>query len=192
MIKQAAYAVAAATAFAAVPASAAHTFEGNITFTLGNCAQVCTGFFNNAADAPTFAHFYTLTLPNDGGVASQAGEVTVSGQNVDFGTVFLTAYDEVADAFVGPMYNFTVTNTVGAASQAVLSTVGPLGGGTYRIYLDGTSSNGGNGYNGTITLSAVPEPATWALFILGFGAVGHTMRRRSNKVRIAKASLNFA
>jgi hypothetical protein len=24
----------------------------------------------------------------------------------------------------------------------------------------------------------VPEPATWAMFLLGFGAIGFTMRRR--------------
>lgn len=28
------------------------------------------------------------------------------------------------------------------------------------------------------TISAVPEPAAWALMIIGFGAVGHSMRRR--------------
>ena len=43
-----------------------------------------------------------------------------------------------------------------------------------------------------IGIAAVPEPATWALFILGFGAVGQTLRRRNAKVRIAKASLKFA
>ena len=33
--------------------------------------------------------------------------------------------------------------------------------------------------------AAVPEPATWALMILGFGAIGGTLRRRSAKVRYA-------
>lgn len=36
--------------------------------------------------------------------------------------------------------------------------------------------------NGTLTISeataAVPEPATWAMMLLGFGAMGVTMRRR--------------
>lgn len=32
---------------------------------------------------------------------------------------------------------------------------------------------------------AVPEPATWALMILGFGAVGYAMRRRKAVVRFA-------
>lgn len=39
---------------------------------------------------------------------------------------------------------------------------------------------------------AVPEPTTWALLILGFGAVGHAMRRRTKQVRTAKAKLHFA
>ena len=37
--------------------------------------------------------------------------------------------------------------------------------------------------------SAVPEPATWAMFILGFGAVGYSMRRRGAKVT---AGIQFA
>ncbi|RYD23268.1 MAG: PEP-CTERM sorting domain-containing protein [Lysobacteraceae bacterium] len=30
--------------------------------------------------------------------------------------------------------------------------------------------------------AAVPEPASWAMMIVGFGAVGATMRRRKGKV----------
>lgn len=42
---------------------------------------------------------------------------------------------------------------------------------------------------GTISfgISAVPEPATWAFMILGFGAVGATMRRRGTAGRVANA-----
>lgn len=38
----------------------------------------------------------------------------------------------------------------------------------------------GNDYAGNfrIAVNAVPEPATWALMLLGFGALGATMRRR--------------
>jgi hypothetical protein len=32
--------------------------------------------------------------------------------------------------------------------------------------------------SGNVSISAVPEPGTWALMILGFGAVGLTMRRK--------------
>lgn len=31
-----------------------------------------------------------------------------------------------------------------------------------------------------VTTGAVPEPQTWAMFVLGFGAVGHAVRRRNS------------
>lgn len=40
---------------------------------------------------------------------------------------------------------------------------------------------------GTIGSGAVPEPSTWAMMILGFGAVGATLRRRQQTARIAFA-----
>ena len=43
-----------------------------------------------------------------------------------------------------------------------------------------------------IGITAVPEPGTWALLILGFGAVGGAMRRRSSKVAVVKAATRFA
>lgn len=37
-------------------------------------------------------------------------------------------------------------------------------------------------------VAAVPEPSTWALMILGFGAVGYSLRRRRATVRVAFAA----
>jgi hypothetical protein len=37
---------------------------------------------------------------------------------------------------------------------------------------------------GTIGNSGVPEPATWAMMLFGFGAVGFAMRRRRNETRV--------
>lgn len=39
--------------------------------------------------------------------------------------------------------------------------------------------------SGIATTNAVPEPATWALMISGFGLVGSTMRRRRSHVALA-------
>ena len=39
---------------------------------------------------------------------------------------------------------------------------------------------------------AVPEPSTWALLILGFGAVGGAMRRRTRSAAQVRTSIRFA
>lgn len=43
-------------------------------------------------------------------------------------------------------------------------------------------------FNGSIVLAAVPEPASWAMMIAGFGLIGGTMRRtRTTRIRYATA-----
>ncbi len=40
---------------------------------------------------------------------------------------------------------------------------------------------------GIAAVSAIPEPATWAMMIIGFGAIGFMMRRRQQTIRVAYA-----
>jgi PEP-CTERM motif len=48
-----------------------------------------------------------------------------------------------------------------------------------------TWGNGGTADSLTLNVGAVPEPATWAMMIAGFGIVGCAMRRRVAKVSYA-------
>jgi PEP-CTERM motif len=41
------------------------------------------------------------------------------------------------------------------------------------------------GLNGVLTVTAVPEPAGWALMLIGFGALGSVLRRR--RIALAQA-----
>lgn len=36
--------------------------------------------------------------------------------------------------------------------------------------------------NATVSIGAVPEPATWLMMLVGFGGVGFSLRRRIGKV----------
>lgn len=62
----------------------------------------------------------------------------------------------------------------------------PLGPGTYSVWIQETATGSANfGFNFAVT--SVPEPATWAMMIVGFGLIGGAMRRRVGK-RIAAAA----
>jgi len=59
----------------------------------------------------------------------------------------------------------------------------------YDFYSLGTFGNGapGNVLLGGLALTeSVPEPGTWAMMLLGFGAVGFAMRRNRKKLALAR------
>ena len=78
----------------------------------------------------------------------------------------------------------------GSANTRLLNPAANVG----NIWLVGAAFNNSDGrIDGfkfkdlTVSSSAVPEPATWAMMILGFGMVGSAMRRRN-----VKTTVNFA
>ena len=64
-----------------------------------------------------------------------------------------------------------------SATQTGPSLTDMLGVGTYYIKI-GTITKNSELLSGALDVSAVPEPTSWALLLLGFGSVGVQLRRR--------------
>jgi len=83
---------------------------------------------------------------------------------MDIGSLFLTATAGSTDA----LENY---NLLGQFLSA----------GTYTLHIQGTRGDAGS-FGGNVSFAAapapVPEPATWAMMLLGFGAIGWQVRRR--------------
>jgi hypothetical protein len=96
-------------------------------------------------------------------------------------------------------YNGPPFNTMGASASAIdfsgltaKSTLGAQGVGAFSaLAIKNSGDNAGSltlnqGYVG-VPVGSVPEPASWALMILGFGGVGATLRRRRAQPMAATA-----
>jgi hypothetical protein len=57
--------------------------------------------------------------------------------------------------------------------------------GSYYVEIAGTVNGGTSHYGGSFSISAVPEPSTWAMMILGFVGVGFMAYRRRENFRLA-------
>jgi len=151
-------------------------FLGTVTPSAGATSTTVTNFNDS---------FMFTILGSPGDVNAQVGTIllnTMAGpvQNINFSAITLDGHA------------FTKTSALGAAEQ--WSCCGPLGldsvtliPGDYTINLIGTLTGKFAGsYSGTLNVAevraAVPEPATWAMMLIGFAGVGFTMRRRRQPV----------
>ncbi len=119
-----------------------------------------------------------------GSFAPAAGSIDVGARTVTFFTNQSATYG--AGSFNG--YRIDLSGYTGSLGRAVLdasSTFAPskvyVSGNSVFIDLTGTSANGGFAQ---VNLG-VPEPASWALMIAGFGLAGGAMRVRRRTVRFA-------
>lgn len=157
----------AAFAFTASQANAVPT----ITCPGGDIVHGCSfndvagsGSFYDRIDAnATFDDIYNVTL-------SHAGDVTITLTNTPLGMTFSKLLFDNNPFTVG------ITGT----------TFSNLAPGTYQLELGGKSDRIAS-YSGTIDYRSVPEPATWAMMILGLGAIAGALRyrRRETAVRFA-------
>jgi hypothetical protein len=170
MFKLATTTAAAAAAFAlAAPASAALTINQDPD-PCTTAAPVCNFDFSGVVSAAgMFSEAGSFTLPDQGALSGVVTSINVGGNgNIDFTRIYLA----------GPGGPIDFDLETGILDIGTLINSG-ISGGTFTLNVVGTA-DGPSSFSGDLTFSAVPEPGTWALMIIGFGAIGFAMRRRKD------------
>ena len=162
-------------------ASAAHVVVSPCDASLVDGATSCVGYYegNLLSNSPTNITLQTAAIADlnadytfDGNFNGTTKIETLTGGNMlDFGTMLF------GETVIGIHFG----NVAGPAGNVTAFYLFDFG-------TDGVSSirlNNTMGFSNAVlyntSVGAVPEPATWALMILAFGAIGFGMRRRRSQ-----------
>jgi hypothetical protein len=168
-------AASAAAAVLLVAGSAAAAIMP-VTFTAPGVDGSFSGTFGDTGISnTTFTDTFTFTLPT--GLASSTVSSTFQGATTDVNFTSVTLNGQ--------------TFTVGDAGKNEFRFIDnlPVTSGNQVLVVSGTSAGNGS-FAGTLAFApnrAVPEPASWALMILGFGGVGASLRRRKAAANLQAA-----
>ena len=98
---------------------------------------------------------------------AQVSSIFLEGHDIDFTSVLLDGWALI------------MTDGDGDGTETwALSPGVTLAAGPHTLFVNGDIVGTSGSFGGNINITAVPEPATWAMMLLGFGAVGFAMRRR--------------
>ena len=181
----------AAPAHAATVVYGASNPGGNVTLTPAGPGAVSSGInFDVQGTDGAFTATFNFTNPYNPAVGQASSSFNFDPDIIQF----------TSGAFSGLGSSF-VTVFIPGIGASVQVDIPSLATGMQTLMLSGTLTRGAgpraNSFariGGSITLTggAVPEPTTWALFILGFGAIGGFMRRRNVQIRTVKQAITFA
>ena len=106
-----------------------------------------------------------------------AGQLLVG----NFGDGTISAFDLITGNFLGQLMG-TDGNPVQIDGLWALMNGNGTNSNANGIYFTAGLNGEQDGLFGVLT--AVPEPSTWAMMLLGFGGIGLRMRRKSNNARL--------
>lgn len=167
-------AIAGLAFFAATPAFAAETID--VPFTTPDGGQTTNTYSGVVKVTVSGTGFSAGARLNDAFYLLDPVEHDPSYYQLTFGTTTLTPLNPAQNAV-----NFVVGGLPAFSANHIYSFLLDTGTATPSILHFGVG-DGGFGDNGgafSVSVAGVPEPATWGLMILGFGAVGGALRRRS-------------
>lgn len=133
------------------------------------------GTSNLGGFTPTLSHCIQLPLSNIVATPFDLGEFSF---DFGMGDVLLGTYSGAVN-FVSPgVYAISQTHLVTGGTGRFLSASGTFDSSGLLTFPNGRPTVNQQ-FSGTLSLPAVPEPATWAMLIVGFGAIGGALRRRN-------------
>ena len=173
-------AVAALATVTATPVIAQTYSGGTGTFTgLGADQNAFPGTPFDTVDLTPITGTYTGP-----GTYNLNGVTFIVGINSINGGTFSGALTGLTGSFGGNAFTYSVNYTINIATADTIT----LGGNSFQVGAQTvrinplTLNSGADPVSGTLSVS-VPEPATWAMMLLGFGMVGFGLRsRRAGKV----------
>jgi len=132
------------------------------------------GTFGNTDPDDVFTDLFTFSTSTPGFLTvTLFSEFVDISENVNFVTNGVTLNGT----------NLTVINRGNPEVQELVLGITP---GLQALNISGSAGPNGS-YSGTLSFvaGAIPEPSTWALMILGFGAIGFGMRRKKQQVKVS-------
>ncbi len=186
------------------PALAAPVGNGTVTV-----ADLFVPSVNLTASTYTASSGTTFEVLGTGAFTGVTGLNGVENGTLSFSNVVGTTINQTVNNFftfadgLGSSFSFTPTSVTTRTYNVTPGVTSSI-----SLYLLGNTSDAARGFDPTptsLTLSfnntgvspfssaatlsippagvgAVPEPATWAMFILGFGAIGYAVRKRKTTV----------
>lgn len=161
-------------------------FDGNPT------GPSVTGYINQDDSGVSFSTTTgSLSVSNGSGQAVISGDPLIENLNVAFDN----AWDDVTFNFEGDAGSFQLLVNGSALFTGPACTICTIGNGANRFTVSGAGITSLEfTFNPGIAstrqfrvdgVTAVPEPATWAMMVIGLGFAGGMMRRRVSKVQFA-------
>ena len=154
------------------------------TTTGGTVDSLGPGYFDGLCTAAAGVDAYCVDLDGSTGNAG----LSLQGFTLNGGTTYTAMFqlagsqrgdtNTVAVNFGSINGSYTLTSPTDFTTFSLVFT--PTTTGTYNLSFE---NNGGDNLgalldNVSISTAAIPEPATWAMLIAGFGAAGAVLRRR--------------
>ena len=137
------------------------------------------GFTEAGLESPTFTEWLTFTNTLAG---VYFFTLSTSSPNIDYTSAVLTGAGgpyALNPLVTGPTEFWNLTNLW-------------LDAGQYTLTINGENRDTGV-LEGSVTIEqAVPEPATWAMMLLGFGVIGFAMRRRKQEKTTQRVRFAFS
>ena len=152
--------------------------------------------FNTYHPGSGFNFYLTSGTPFTPSITANFGDGFASALTFDDKFVFIIPQNglgsgSVSTSFSSTRNKLTITNLMingisyvvpatGSGQSLSVSDIPIIAGATNTIEVFGKTASRGGTFSGTLTFSAddVPEAATWAMMLAGFGMVGAAMRRR--------------